>query len=284
MGVACRVVSWRVVSAILFLRLCATMNFFDDKTGEPQTEGIAPFRDDVAEAHALWDLIGDPFSQQSLSCDILCSGTMLSQSLATGGSVALSLRRDLFCRSCDGSGASAGSPVEKCQRCDGRGQIFENQGFFRTSRTCPDCRGRCDVATHLCSACRGAGLTTVTIRRRVSLPPQLGPIAVIKLVDLGHHRRSNEAPGHCYCLIDGNEKGSLAFESSTYVDDVEAIDIEFVDLEFVSKLFPDAINFKTPIDAFEPETSQKKSLFRRLLTWIQGPPKPKRPERSANHG
>ena len=45
------------------------------------------------------------------------------------------------CTTCEGSGARPGTHAETCARCRGAGQVILQQGFFRISRPCDDCRG-----------------------------------------------------------------------------------------------------------------------------------------------
>lgn len=74
------------------------------------------------------------------------------------------------CKTCQGSGAQAGSKAETCSGCGGRGQIVRSQGFFSMASTCPQCRGRGTVITNPCKTCRGAGRAAVERKLLVKVP------------------------------------------------------------------------------------------------------------------
>ena len=61
------------------------------------------------------------------------------------------------CEPCSGSGAAEGSKPKRCDRCEGSGQLFFQQGFFRVNRPCDACGGAGEVIQNPCSSCRGAG-------------------------------------------------------------------------------------------------------------------------------
>ena len=107
----------------------------------------------------------------------------------TGCSKELNVRRHAPCAACHGSGARAGTGVERCGTCGGRGQVLHQQGFFMISTACPTCRGQGSVIREKCPECRGSGATeaaeTITLnvpagiddgrRMRVSGKGEAGP-------------------------------------------------------------------------------------------------------------
>lgn len=74
------------------------------------------------------------------------------------------------CRTCHGTGAAPGSTPVLCQRCGGRGAVREQQGFFDSTRRCPDCGGAGKMAAHRCGVCDGAGVTTIERPVTVDVP------------------------------------------------------------------------------------------------------------------
>jgi molecular chaperone DnaJ len=67
------------------------------------------------------------------------------------------------CKTCEGSGAKAGSKPTKCSTCGGAGQVIQTGlgGMFRMQTTCPHCRGRGTVILDKCADCRGVGRVSV---------------------------------------------------------------------------------------------------------------------------
>ncbi|MBI4436431.1 MAG: molecular chaperone DnaJ [Candidatus Omnitrophica bacterium] len=75
------------------------------------------------------------------------------------------------CNSCSGEGTKAGTKRKNCPRCQGRGQVVSQAGFFSIAQTCPQCRGEGSLITDPCTACRGEGRVEVDRKIRVKIPP-----------------------------------------------------------------------------------------------------------------
>jgi molecular chaperone DnaJ len=76
------------------------------------------------------------------------------------------------CKTCEGSGAKAGSKPAKCSTCGGAGQVIQTGlgGMFRMQTTCPHCRGRGTVVLDKCADCRGVGRVSVKRKLSVKMP------------------------------------------------------------------------------------------------------------------
>ena len=61
------------------------------------------------------------------------------------------------CDSCTGSGAKEGTSATRCIKCDGRGAVRVQQGFFTLQQTCPECRGSGETIKNPCTICSGSG-------------------------------------------------------------------------------------------------------------------------------
>ena len=61
------------------------------------------------------------------------------------------------CDSCTGSGAKEGTSATRCVKCDGRGAVRVQQGFFTLQQTCPECRGSGETIKDPCAICSGSG-------------------------------------------------------------------------------------------------------------------------------
>ena len=73
----------------------------------------------------------------------------------------INVRKQVTCKSCDGSGAADGNSVSTCQTCRGSGQVTRVAntilGQMQTSATCPTCSGDGKTITRKCSVCNGEG-------------------------------------------------------------------------------------------------------------------------------
>ena len=61
------------------------------------------------------------------------------------------------CDTCTGSGAKEGTSATRCIKCDGRGAVRVQQGFFTLQQTCPECRGSGETIKDPCTICSGSG-------------------------------------------------------------------------------------------------------------------------------
>ena len=75
------------------------------------------------------------------------------------------------CKTCNGSGAKAGTSPVTCEKCGGKGQVvYTQQSFFGTVRNvqaCPDCQGKGKVIKYKCNDFHGTGY--IPMKKRYSL-------------------------------------------------------------------------------------------------------------------
>jgi molecular chaperone DnaJ len=88
-----------------------------------------------------------------------------------GHDATLELAKTVACDTCEGSGATPGTQPERCDRCQGTGQAIFQQGLFRISRPCDECRGEGSVVRDPCDECRGSGRTEGVKTLKVPIPP-----------------------------------------------------------------------------------------------------------------
>ena len=88
----------------------------------------------------------------------------------TGLTRTIKVPRHDLCQACNGSGAKPGTQAKSCPRCQGRGQVVMESGFFRMAQTCPQCRGEGKIITELCSSCQGQGTIRVTRKIDIKFP------------------------------------------------------------------------------------------------------------------
>ncbi len=76
---------------------------------------------------------------------------------ALGVEKKIDIKRPAACTTCDGSGAKPGTPVHKCNVCQGRAQVKYQRGLFAAARPCHACRGTGKKIPTPCEACKGSG-------------------------------------------------------------------------------------------------------------------------------
>ena len=102
------------------------------------------------------------------------------------------------CKDCEGSGAEAGSKVETCTACGGRGQVVRSQGFFSMATTCGQCRGQGTVIKNPCKKCRGKGRVLVERKLLVSVPAGVDNGTQLRMTGEGEAGGKGASAGDLY--------------------------------------------------------------------------------------
>lgn len=87
-----------------------------------------------------------------------------------GGTMMLSIPRDVICEACGGSGLARPGPTEACGFCGGFGQLYYERGPWRLARICPVCGGSGADPNGYCLACHGQGRRRTLRGVRVEVP------------------------------------------------------------------------------------------------------------------
>ncbi len=105
------------------------------------------------------------------------------------------------CKTCDGSGAKAGSKPTTCSQCSGSGEIRFQQGFFSVSRTCNKCHGEGQMISDPCTDCSGSGRVRKTSELAVKIPAGIDSGQRLKLSDEGEPGVHGGPAGDLFVLI-----------------------------------------------------------------------------------
>jgi len=98
---------------------------------------------------------------------------------ATGVKKQVKVRRHEVCLECAGTG-SKNSKRATCNRCKGRGEFIQRQGFFELRQTCPACGGAGTVIADPCTGCHGVG--RVQAERSIAVTVPAGADTGLRLV------------------------------------------------------------------------------------------------------
>ena len=83
----------------------------------------------------------------------------------------IDVNRPATCTRCNGSGATPGTPIHKCNVCQGRGQVRYQRGLFAAARPCHGCRGTGRKTPSPCEECKGLGTKLRPEAMNVRIPP-----------------------------------------------------------------------------------------------------------------
>ncbi len=120
---------------------------------------------------------------------------------AVGCSRELQIDKHVSCVTCNGSGAKPGTQPQKCDYCNGLGQVIQSQGFFRVQTTCPSCRGRGTSIRDKCPDCRGQRVVSRPNTLEVKIPAGIDNGMQLCLRGEGEAGENNGPPGDLYIDI-----------------------------------------------------------------------------------
>jgi molecular chaperone DnaJ len=118
-----------------------------------------------------------------------------------GGSQSITIKREMVCERCHGSGAEPESPVTTCGTCRGHGTVQTRQSEKVVAHPCPVCQGRGTVARVACRRCRGAGVMpsekTITVR----IPPGIESGTRLRIAGEGERANDGKSSGDLYVTV-----------------------------------------------------------------------------------
>jgi len=116
--------------------------------------------------------------------------TISFEEAARGVDKELAIQNWVACQTCHGKGSASPNGIKKCTRCGGRGQIFEQRGFFSMSSPCPQCRGEGQVITDPCATCHGNGMVKEKQHVKLHIPAGIDNGMRLKV-----HGKGDAGPG-----------------------------------------------------------------------------------------
>jgi len=105
------------------------------------------------------------------------------------------------CDGCSGSGAASKQGIRACGACQGKGQVFQNRGFFSMTSTCPHCQGAGQVVVDPCKNCNGAGRIKDKQRIKIRIPAGVDSGMTLKMSGHGDAGEAGGPPGDLFVAI-----------------------------------------------------------------------------------
>lgn len=127
--------------------------------------------------------------------------TISFEEAAKGVEKELAVTNYISCAECKGKGSASASGIETCRQCGGRGQVFEQRGFFSMSSTCSVCNGEGQVIKNPCNVCKGEGLVKEKHHVKVPIPAGVDTGMRLKLAGHGDHGPNGGPAGDLYVFI-----------------------------------------------------------------------------------
>lgn len=120
---------------------------------------------------------------------------------AKGVDKELAITNYVSCNICNGRGTSSTQGVKSCTQCGGRGQVFEQRGFFNMTMACPTCHGEGKVITDPCKNCQGNGVVKEKQHIKIHIPAGVDSGMRLKMNGYGDAGQGGGPPGDLYVFI-----------------------------------------------------------------------------------
>ncbi len=174
---------------------------------------------------------------------------------------AVSLRKGISCKECDGSGAEKGSKVVDCSTCKGSGEVRRVQhtilGSMQVAAVCDDCHGRGKKAEKNCRACSGSGVVRGHKELSVRVPAGIDDGETLRLTGEGEAAPHGARSGDLYVTV--RVKADKLFRRDG--TDIHTIhEITFAQAALGATVATETVD--GPVDLKIPAGTQPGSVFR----------------------
>lgn len=120
---------------------------------------------------------------------------------AKGADKELAISNYVSCATCHGKGTTSSKGIKTCSRCGGRGQVFEQRGFFSMTMPCPDCHGEGKIISDPCPDCHGQGVTKQKQHVKVHIPAGVDTGMRLKMSGYGDAGQGGGPAGDLYVFV-----------------------------------------------------------------------------------
>ena len=117
----------------------------------------------------------------------------------------ITLRKELKCDACHGSGAEKDSKLVECKTCHGSGQVRRIQqtilGSFQSVAVCSDCEGQGRRPEKACKACGGEGIVKGQKEISIKVPAGINDGEILRVSGEGEAMPHGGASGDLYLTV-----------------------------------------------------------------------------------
>ena len=167
------------------------------------------------------DMFGDIFgtrrgqrSNTQRGSDLRYNLTLDLEQAVFGDTIKIKIPSLTACTPCKGSGAKEGTSVATCHKCEGRGNVRVQQGFFTLQQTCPACRGTGQSIPYPCADCNGSGRVQKNRTISIKIPSGVDNDDRIRLSNEGEAGINGGPSGDLYVDITVREHSIFTREGS----------------------------------------------------------------------
>ncbi len=128
------------------------------------------------------------------------------------------------CKTCNGSGAKAGTTPRTCSKCGGKGQVvYTRQSFLGTMQQvseCPDCHGSGKIIKEKCPDCYGTGYVSTKKTIDVNIPAGIDNGQNIRIPGYGEPGKNGGSRGDVILTVMVSSKAGFERDGYNIFSDV----------------------------------------------------------------
>lgn len=181
--------------------------------------------------------------------------------IATGVSKKISVKKQLSCNTCGGSGAKDKASKKTCTTCGGSGYVRQVRNTFlgqmQTTTTCPQCSGSGSMITSHCLTCKGDGRVMGEDTFDIDIPAGVEDGMQLSVRGKGNAGAKGGPPGDLIIQIKEKAHESLKRDGSNLVYDMY---LNFADAALGSNIEVPTLDGKASIKI--PAGTQAGKVFR----------------------
>ncbi|MCS7018061.1 MAG: molecular chaperone DnaJ [Cytophagales bacterium] len=182
------------------------------------------------------------------------------QEIANGTEKKVKVRRQVACKSCNGTGAKNANSFVNCTTCNGSGQVRQvvhtMLGQMISTSTCPACNGEGKIISERCSSCGGDGTVSEEEVISIKIPAGVEDGMQLQMSGKGNFPPRGGVPGDLLVVVEEEEDPVLKREGINIHYDLH---VSFVDAALGTSVEVPTIDGKAKID-IAPGTQSGKIL------------------------
>jgi len=207
---------------------------------------------DIFGSSPFGDIFGSGSSRRSArrkGTNLRIKLKLTLQEIANGVEKKIKVRRQLACKSCQGTGAKNGTAFTNCTTCNGSGQIKQvvntMLGQMVSASTCPACGGEGKMISERCNRCGGDGTTLEEEIISIKVPAGVEDGMQLQMNGKGNFPPRGGVPGDLLVVIEEEEDPILKREGVHVHFDLH---LSFIDAALGTSVEVPTIDGKAKID------------------------------------
>jgi molecular chaperone DnaJ len=117
-----------------------------------------------------------------------------------GVKLPIQVSRTETCKTCQGTGETAGAAKQVCPNCNGNGYLEQGMSFFKSRQPCPSCGGSGRKAPP-CPDCQGRGRNPFNEGVTIAIPAGIEDGAKLRVAGKGEAGQRGGGPGDLFLFI-----------------------------------------------------------------------------------